>query len=291
MLMKKYVLCRPRGGLNDMLCQIQKCWDYSEKYGRILVIDAANSGFLDSFNNYFTLSSGAKVEVAFDFPEGCDLSEASCVPNELTSRINEYKAAYVSGQGYVDQASKVKIAFDLSKDHVEDILIHEQCGGGVNSIKVLANFVLNPSLANLAHNKIKCFGSYESIHVRNTDYKTEYESFFDEIEKASLGKNLVLCTDDYACQIYAIKLFKERLTLSSNIPNLNGRSLHRNPDINRLQANYDSIVDLLVLACGSKLHTTNVTVGHKSGFSKLAANLQERQDIIEQLLSTRQIEN
>jgi hypothetical protein len=287
--MKKYVLCRPRGGLNDMLCQIQLCWDYAKKFDRTLVINTDNSGFLDSFENYFVLKGSTEVDVVFDFPIGADLTKASCVPNELFSHIDDYKAVWISGGGFVDQASNVKVTFDFTEDYSESVLIHEQCGGGNNSIDVLANFVLSSDLAKIALDKIETLGTYQSIHVRNTDYKTEYESFFNEIDSSSGEEKLVLCTDDYACQSYAVKFFRERLMLSSNIPDLNGKSLHANMKINRLQANYDSIIDLLVLASGTKLHTTNLTGGFKSGFSRLAEHLQARKDIIEQLLSTNKI--
>ena len=53
----KYLLCRPCGGLNDILCQIGGCYNYCAKYNRILLIDtnhfkAAYGGF--SFDKYFT---------------------------------------------------------------------------------------------------------------------------------------------------------------------------------------------------------------------------------------------
>ena len=35
----KYLLCRPGGGLNDNLCVIQKCIEYSKRFNRILLID------------------------------------------------------------------------------------------------------------------------------------------------------------------------------------------------------------------------------------------------------------
>ena len=52
---KKYILCRPVGGLNDIFCQIEKCWQYAEKYNRILIVDTDKSqgllgqNFLDFF--------------------------------------------------------------------------------------------------------------------------------------------------------------------------------------------------------------------------------------------------
>ena len=49
----KYLLCRPRGGLNDTLTQISLCLDYAFKFKRHLIIDTMRSGILDRFDNYF----------------------------------------------------------------------------------------------------------------------------------------------------------------------------------------------------------------------------------------------
>jgi hypothetical protein len=53
----RFVLCMPAGGLNDVLCQIEKCWRYAERHGRKLVIDTAKTGLLDSFDQYFKVAS------------------------------------------------------------------------------------------------------------------------------------------------------------------------------------------------------------------------------------------
>ncbi|MDR2033333.1 MAG: hypothetical protein LBP89_01695 [Helicobacteraceae bacterium] len=50
---KKYIFCRPRGGLNDILCQIAICIFYAINYRRVLYIDGTRSGFLDDLGRYF----------------------------------------------------------------------------------------------------------------------------------------------------------------------------------------------------------------------------------------------
>ncbi|MDR1911169.1 MAG: hypothetical protein LBQ52_02325 [Helicobacteraceae bacterium] len=55
---KKYIFCRPRGGLNDILCQIDICILYAIDYRRVLYIDTSRSAFLDDFDRYFTTRRG-----------------------------------------------------------------------------------------------------------------------------------------------------------------------------------------------------------------------------------------
>lgn len=52
----RYLLCRPRGGINDTLNQIELCWRYARSYNRILVVDTeylVSSGICISFSELF----------------------------------------------------------------------------------------------------------------------------------------------------------------------------------------------------------------------------------------------
>jgi hypothetical protein len=51
----KYLLCRPTGGINDIFCQIEMCWDYAEKYNRNLIIDTTNHlSLMANFSDFFS---------------------------------------------------------------------------------------------------------------------------------------------------------------------------------------------------------------------------------------------
>ena len=53
---ERLLLCRPQGGLNDMLCQIEICCAYGEAYDRTTIIDTDyrhSPFFRDTFANYF----------------------------------------------------------------------------------------------------------------------------------------------------------------------------------------------------------------------------------------------
>ena len=59
----KYLLCRPRGGLNDTLNQIELCWRYSEIYNRILIIDTEyliSTGISVKFSSLFEVLDRSK---------------------------------------------------------------------------------------------------------------------------------------------------------------------------------------------------------------------------------------
>ncbi|MDR2151865.1 MAG: hypothetical protein LBO72_03505 [Helicobacteraceae bacterium] len=55
---KKFILCFPTGGLNDILCAINKYVNYAMRHNRIVYIDGSKSGFQDDFDRYFVACGG-----------------------------------------------------------------------------------------------------------------------------------------------------------------------------------------------------------------------------------------
>ncbi|MDR1910856.1 MAG: hypothetical protein LBQ52_00710 [Helicobacteraceae bacterium] len=60
---KKYIFCRPQGGLNDMLSSIDYCVSYALRYQRVIYIDGTRGGFLDSFDRYFAIPQRERERV------------------------------------------------------------------------------------------------------------------------------------------------------------------------------------------------------------------------------------
>lgn len=212
-LNKKIVFCRPCGGLNDMFVQMQKCRKYALTYDRKLYIDGLRGGFLDSFSNYFISPEGVYLEGFDDFSQ----YYFNCYPACLKNDVINYEAKW-SGEKrqYVYAVANELITFDFSKPYEEDILVHEQCGGGFGA-DIFEWLRLNEKIRIYIVGILEKFGEYDAMHVRNTDYKTDYKAFFESI-KDKLARRIVLCTDDLQCQIYAKSFFGDRLYVVTELP-------------------------------------------------------------------------
>jgi hypothetical protein len=68
------------------------------------------------------------------------------------------------------------------------------------------------------------------------------------------------------------------------LPNLGGKPLHSNRLLDKQRVNTDSILDLITLARARSLFITKVSQGHLSGYSRLAAALNQNQRIVDSLL-------
>lgn len=280
----KILLCRPRGGLNDILVQIEKCWRYALESNRALFVDTLRGGFSDSLNHYFRDVDG----MTFGVPHIS--SEMTIFPTHDSLRDVDYKIRYDrSLRKHILIDSGEPITFDFTKNYSQDILIHHQSGGGNQAIEVLKKLKLLPNIAKKIRKQISDLGDYDSIHVRNTDYKTKYKLFFSELKIPS-ERNIALCSDDFACQEYGKFFFSNRVFIPNPAPDTNQKPLHNDENLPRLSTNISAIADLLILASGKNLHFSTLdpdSTGGRvkiSGFSTLAKQLHENPSVINHLL-------
>ncbi len=291
-----FVLCRPRGGLNDTFCQIEKCWEYAETFGRTLIIDTRKSGFFGEFADFFSpVDALIKVEPDTTRVDPA-INSLDCYPPRMNGpRINgildDHDTAYsYEYRNHVDRVSGTLLTFDFDQDYQESVLIHEQCGGGDLSFLLLDRITLSETVRSIVLDRIAGLGrDYVAIHVRNTDYQTNYELFFNTIYPEVVGKSVLICSDDADVIVKAKNFFHASTVYSiSEIPHTNQKPLHgewtMKSDQDRKSAAIASIVDLCALGLSGKLYFTNVTAGHPSGFSRLAQHLNENKDLVFRLL-------
>ena len=311
--MSKFVLCRPCGGLNDILCQIEHCWNYSIKYNRTLIIDTTQSSLNDEFSNYFEVQNDLLIlkipnwmrKIFVHFVPKCGHAEVKLElnlkdispfqPNEIQPNAAldprlDYEISYVPEiRNFVRKGTKEQLTFPRHIPHEERILLHHQCGGGERSKKSLRRLKLKKEVSDEIINRLKKIEKpYSAIHIRNTDLKTDYVSFFEEIAPEVRGKNILICSDDSDCIEYAKTYFTNSNIMSiSNIPNTEGKALHYHRTKDKYKTNIDSLADLVALALSKKVYTTKSHKDRFSGFSRLAINLNKRKRTVFRLLGVR----
>lgn len=93
----KYVLCRPQGGFNDMLSQIEKCYVYAKKENRKVIVDtnySANETWHDPLDKYFTSTDEALILNINNISES--IENMTVYPESLFGRLNAYKGKFDS---------------------------------------------------------------------------------------------------------------------------------------------------------------------------------------------------
>jgi hypothetical protein len=287
---QRFVLCRPRGGLNDTLCQIEKCWRYAEFHDRRLVIDTRRSSLFGEFSDFFMPKSGNEEYFTLRSFDLARLNQLDCMPAALRGRLESYTAAFKGHGKYIDTESSAGLTFDFARSWNESVLVHEQCGGGQLSFDLLRRVTLSPAAREFVVSATDHLApGYAAVHVRNTDYKTSYKGLLGSIAPNLSGRSILICSDDPEVFVAARSIFKnsEVLTVDSPLA-LGGKPLHRYrshvSNDQRSAAAYSSIADLVALGKATDLYFTDVTKGYPSGFSRLAEFLCNNQDVIADLM-------
>jgi hypothetical protein len=278
------------GGWNDTLCQISLCFFYAKKFHRRLVLDMEKySGLRDGLENYFEFID-PNPDFIFELPSTFDFSGLTFYP-EFIGSLDSYS---MSGRFLKD--TNKQVTFDFTKDYPHDILIHHTDGGGGDSFELLKLLKLKPDIAQDFENLIKKLPArYHATMVRNTDYKTDYVSHFNEIKSELNSEVLFLATDDSECLNYASQLFGEKLVSISQPPsNDSNQALIYNNFGMDLQKFYNrnSLIELLVSSHATKFHVSYIhsykewplKAGSVSGFVSLAKILNDNKIVLGKLI-------
>ena len=275
-----------------MLCQIDLCCEYAEKYGRTVIVDTAFPNawtFKDAFSNYF-VSKQRGLRLVHQ-PELIQKANGSIAPNFISERIETYYTGFNSKiANLVDSISGLPLTFDFNRDHPETILLHNQCGGGTRSLHALARLRIHDLLVDILCLRLKEIGGrYSAFHIRNTDYKTDFREFVRSESKKIVGP-IFVATDSFDTLVECKNIIgKERVYSFADLPVGSNEPLQFSSD-NIAIINRDSIIDLCMLAISKKLfvkkiiRSENLRAPEYSGFSTLAVNLHASKSHIRRLV-------
>lgn len=279
---QKYLLCRPEGGLNDILCQVHKCYSYAKRWNRALIIDTNYPGsvsFKEKFSTYFNTK---ETDIFLD-TAGLDLLESMSVhPSFLKGRINTYKIEWNNIiNNFVDYKTQQPLNLKFDKDYTEQLIVHHGAGGGEKSVKVFDWLKLNQVILEELTFRIDKIGNkYTAIHIRHTDYQTDYKIRIQTLAKKIIGP-VFIASDNIEVIGYCIQAFGNARTYTfSRLPDQAGKRIHIDHIDHGLlpfEANKDAIADLFTHVLSDRLYFFNIKSEGKrvrySGFSRLAKNL------------------
>lgn len=295
----RVLLCRPHGGLNDTLCRIAHCWRYATRFGRHLLIDTRRCSLQAPLDQYFEWTGpGAPVSCALDASAWSALNAMRCRPACIEGRVDSACAIRVRGAGNaMDSRTFMSLRFaevgtsDFERDHGEQLLVWEGSGGGTESADVLPHLRLAPHLRSRVEHAVATLEpAYSALHVRNTDYRTDYRRLFRRVRRLGISGPLLVCSDDPRVVACARRMLRNPILAFSG----RARSLDRTgalhlPSAYASEAEVqnavaESIIDLIALGNAQRLCCGTVMNGWASGFSFLACHLCRNKGVIDSLL-------
>jgi len=208
-------------------------------------------------------------------------------------------------------------------DRQESVVIHHRFGGGLDSLKALSLFRLNPSIREAVVQPLHQLGQdYDAVHFRHTDYKTDYESLIKSLQHKLVGRKVLVCSDNPRVIEYAKACLTESavvcvVPLDALSPDIDTfRPAHYQwhlPLSERRRRNIAMLTDLIGMARAKNLYFGEVTstsvmptsmvrlLGHlffpskiprnktstyvgTSGFAALADELRKQPDVLDRFV-------
>lgn len=196
---------------------------------------------------------------------------------------------------------KICIKFDNIETHPAELIVHHMSGGGEESIKTLSLLKFKNEIINKINLKINFLGlDYDAIHIRNTDYKSEYITFFELIKPKTLCRRILLCSDNPDIMFVAKEKMgqTEIVFIEKYFPRsqTNNSPIHFQWGMSKETIQLNNVImlaDLIGMAKSKNLYypnlTENIHLARFSGFSMLAENLKSRPELVDQLMGNKLI--
>jgi len=97
-----------------------------------------------------------------------------------------------------DDLSKVSVVenVDLSIDHAEDVIVHQQAGGGFDSWNCLHRITVREEIRPMISSFMPELPTkYDAVHIRGTDYSPLTTPLIDAINRSHSNTALLVCSD------------------------------------------------------------------------------------------------
>ena len=273
-----------------MLSQIGKCCNYADRFKRKVIVETDFTHatyFKDDFSRYFISHDPALVLSSAEFKHKFDALTVE--PKSFSGRVTTYQ---VDGSALLSNANistGLVPKFNLKQDYQAQLLLHHSLGGGIKmQLLALRRMSVTPLVMKcIAERRAKIGDAFTGIHIRNTDYRTDYQNHLRSLVGKISGP-IFLATDSVEVLAFGREIFSGHKVYNFSSLPTDGQPLHTNRTTNIEDANLDAIADLFLLTLASKFYffpiVPNGSTTVYSGFSKLADHLQRNPGLRDKLL-------
>jgi hypothetical protein len=269
------VYLEPTGGICDIFNVLNNALSYCNNYNRILLVNGNKSTYKVNFSKYFNLSRNNVIFDTEKIMEICNNTNNTIYPEILNGKMKDILNGTI--QFHYSNANEFfsynEIELGLPQENrSEDIIIHSQSKGG-NAYVLFKELIFCPdvkSICNERYNKLK--KPYLCIQIRNTDYKCDYISYFNNHENEIRAfQEIYIATDDTK----VIDFYKDKGLSIQNFttfPKDNYFNLHFS-NLDPHTKFIDLFCDIYIAGMSDKLMSNS-----KGGFIRLLRKLNENKN-------------
>lgn len=282
------VLFIARAGMKDVLGEAARCLEYAERHGRRLVIDSRDVGLPLPVDRCFAMlpsaAGGPRHLLGVD---GWEVPpDADVRPDALgdgSSLVRHVRGRTLRSGEVERDGLSIPVTFDFRVAHPEQVLVHDRYSVARTgrstprgrAVRFLERVELLPWLRTEVAERLRRLpDSYDAVHLRNTDLRSDHVPFLLGLRGALAGRIVLVSSDDAGSARDAELLLDDSEVVRVAVPpDVAHRSLHLDPALAGETAAVDLFADLLGLAGARTLHECPTRNGVRSGFAELAAEL------------------
>ena len=274
----KYVYIYPEAGFNDMLAQLQVVIDYCKKNNRKVLFDFKYSVFNKvNFAEYFDILDNIIIYDSNIIREICIRNNNSVYPESLNNKLilnNNINSDKLSNIFYNSGSNNIAIEFPSDKC-TKNIIVSIRVGGG-NGYNIFKELIPKQTLKQYCQNNYKKIPKpYLSIHIRNTDIKTDYKKlYYQNKNLIHQYKTIYIATDDKT----SLDFFRQhglKIYNFTTFPDQRYHNLHQSSAINGDIKFKDMISDLFCVSMSDKFFSNS-----SGGFTHLLKECYNNKNLI-----------
>ncbi len=280
---RRYILCRPEGGLADMFNQIWLCYVYALRHDRLLVIDTVPTDFCDDLFRYFRPRTSRIAPFA---SVAADVGSCTVYPPQRARDGLEYERVWMPARPgkrfcFAPPAHRdLDLTLDFSRAYDEDLVVHHACGGGGHGGSGFRLFAPSAELiAEFRRRRALLPAEFSALHVRNTDAQSDFMPYVREhLAELALCSAVFVASDKRRTIRDIETAYSPPLAVRSFSQHLSddGLAMHTRRGVDRHPVNCDAIVDLLLLSEAQRIYAPRTSGGGRSGYVRMAAQLREQ---------------
>lgn len=267
-----WLVARPLGGLNDILCTIHRCYLYCAQYNRKLVIHTAHISdltlFADGIERYFN-----SKEIALGITE----------KDEYFDYVNKYLDLELHHYPWRVDPINLNQSTSLTRGWHQPVVFYSGYGGGTLASSSFKYLSITPEIKSYLSAKLELLPTgYVAVHCRYTDYQSDLDHLWEIMDSISTEIDIYFATDSSSVLCKANERYPNRIInytrrLSSAIT-----PIHHSELALAEETIYDMFLDLAVLCFAERIYCTrlknpSIESIPLSGFCILAQSLSKLQ--------------
>lgn len=278
-----YLYCQPKGGFTDQLCVISLCYNYAIKNGRILLLDTTQTCYEYNFDEYFQIEDNNNRIITDINKIRPILSNSSyTIYPEFLKSCLDLKTTYINRR-FVELETKLALNPDLNRKYQQNILVYVNCGGcDISKSSLFSKLKPKQPLIDYFKNNYELIPKpYLTVHIRNTDYKCDYQKFYYQNEDLLKSyKAIFIATDDLSSlNFFKSKLGEDVIHNFTNFPTEAYGNLH-DSNLSGETKLKDMFSDLLIASLGDKVLSQS-----RGGYIKFIQSLHNNKRLVEKMIN------